>query len=246
MTSDVASLKRVRGKPAQERGMTLSERAYEGIKADILSGALPAGSSLKLQLLSDRYDASFSPLREALSRLQTEQLVVAMPLRGFCIAPLSIEDLRDANAVRILVEKDAIMKACRLGDDNWEATIVAAFHSLNRAWTRAASTERQSSREDVAQIEARHFEFHMALISACGSARLLTYARQLHAETQRYRQPMLVNTHLGHGMRDVTAEHQAIMTAVLSRDGVKAADMLERHYELTASLVEKKVRESMG
>ena len=52
------------------------------------------GSPLRLADLSARYDMGFSPLREALNRLQAERLVIAEALRGFRVAPLSLDEMR--------------------------------------------------------------------------------------------------------------------------------------------------------
>ena len=58
---------------------------------------------MRLEALRQRYGLSFSPLREALMRLQSERLVVSAALRGFAVAPLSREEIKDATETRILI-----------------------------------------------------------------------------------------------------------------------------------------------
>src|SRR3954465_1927300 len=53
---------------------TLSQSAYQRLRADIVAGVLEAGKPLRLEALRQRYGLSFSPLREALMRLQSERL----------------------------------------------------------------------------------------------------------------------------------------------------------------------------
>jgi len=74
---------------------TPGELAYRRIRADILFGRLPPGRKLKLDRLRDDYTASVSTLREVLSRLSSEKLVVAEGQRGFEVAPVSARNLKE-------------------------------------------------------------------------------------------------------------------------------------------------------
>lgn len=204
--------------------MTLSEAAYASLRRDIVRGNLPPGQPLRLEALRARYDMGFSPLREALNRLQAERLVLAAPMRGFVVAPLSLAEMWQAIEARILVESEALRLAIAQGDDGWEAGLVAALHALRLA----------AARGEAEALEARHQEFHLALISACGSNWLLDFARQLSAATERYRAPVLAGES---GPRDVQAEHAALAEAALARRTDEAAALLARHYRLTGELI---------
>lgn len=220
------------GEPA-----TLGEAAYQRLRADIVAGVLEAGKPLRLEALRQRYGLSFSPLREALMRLQSERLVLSTALRGFSVAPLSREEMKDATETRILIECEALRRAMRDGDDDWEAGIVAAFHALGRQVERMARNSDKANAADVAALEERHRQFHHALIAQCGSPRLLELANQLYVETQRYRLPSLVGQLAGAAPRDVAAEHQQIMDATLRRSE-DAPGFLAAHYRRTAAAIE--------
>src|SRR3546814_13711371 len=71
-------------------------------------------------------------VREALSRLDAEGLVISSNQRGFRIAPISIDDLQDLTSVRIDVEINCLKHSLRLGDLGWETNLVAAFRSEER------------------------------------------------------------------------------------------------------------------
>src|ERR687883_1044434 len=75
---------------------TLGEAAYQRLRADIVVGTFKAGEPLRLEALRQCYGLSFSPLREALMRLQSERLVLSTALRGFSVAPLSRDEIEDA------------------------------------------------------------------------------------------------------------------------------------------------------
>lgn len=222
---------------------SLAETVYRRLRQDILSGVFAPGQPLRLELLKQRYGLSFSPLREALNRLQMERLVVAAASRGFSVAPLSIEEMRDATEVRILIECEALQRSIRDGDDNWEAQIVAAFHALDLQARRVSSGVETSSSEELALLEIRHQDFHRALIAKCGSRRLIGLADQLYAETQRYRLPTLVGK-IAEQSRDVPLEHRLIMEAALGRRPDEALTLLAAHYRRTSELIEKSMSRS--
>lgn len=220
-----------------EAAATLAEVAYRQLRADIVSGVFEPTQPLRLEQLKQRYGLSFSPLREALNRLQTERLVVTAALRGFSVAPVSVEEMWDVTETRILIECEALKRSIRDGDDDWEARIVAAFHALDLQVRRLASAAGDQDADDLAALETRHHEFHRSLISASRSHRLLSLADQLHVETQRYRLPTLAGK-VPAAVRDVALEHRQIMEATLARDVGQAQDLLAAHYRRTAQFIE--------
>ena len=208
--------------------MTLAEKAYDALRHDIIRGELAAERPLRLADLSERYGMGFSPLREALNRLQVERLVTAESLRGFRVAPLSLEELHDATSLRILIETEALRASIRLGDDDWAAGIVSALYALK------VQAGRTGPEADIWTLEARHHAFHRALLSACNSAWTPELFERLYAATERYRIPILLAAALPAG-RDVQAEHGALAEAALDRDTEKAVELLTDHYLRTVA-----------
>jgi DNA-binding GntR family transcriptional regulator len=225
--------------PAADQSPTLADAAYRRIRQDIISGALKPGQPLRLETLKQRYGFSFSPIREALNRLQTERLAVAVALRGFSVAPLSRDEIRDATDTRILIECEALRRSIRNGDGDWEAKIVATFHALSWHAKRVTQADHAPDSEAVEGLENRHRDFHRALIAACNSPRLLDLANQLYAQTERYRRPALVDGTATKTKRNLTTEHKNIMDAALNRDDAKACELLTEHYRSTAASIEK-------
>jgi GntR family transcriptional regulator, carbon starvation induced regulator len=214
--------------------MTLSETAYLAIRRDIIQGNLVAGQPLRMAELSLRYSMGFSPLREALSRLQVERLVISEALRGFKVAPLSINDMQDAFDSRILVECDALRLSIRNGNDDWSAAIVAALYALKLQVDRA-----QGSSAHVWDIEARHYAFHRALLAACQSPWRMDFFERLYASTERYRIPIFIAARTANAsVRDIQAEHSALAEAALARDEETAVRLLADHYTQTALMAQ--------
>ncbi|MFX9665144.1 GntR family transcriptional regulator, partial [Acinetobacter baumannii] len=86
----------------------------------IIFGRLRPGQRLTLEKLRPAYGVGISTLREILSRLTPEGLVTAEGQRGFQVAPCSAEDLKEIAALRLLIEKDALVKSFQAGDMEWE------------------------------------------------------------------------------------------------------------------------------
>lgn len=220
---------------------TLTERAYKALRHDIVRGELVAGQPLRMAELSARYGMGFSPLREALSRLQAEGLVVLAPLRGFSVAALSLEEMWDTINLRILIEGEALRLSIAKGGVDWEAGIVSALHALNWQSGRAGS----GNEEDLWELESRHQVFHMQLISACGSPRILTIAQRLYVDTERYRIPNLLQSGPS-SARDVKKEHTEIADAALARKTQFAVDYLTEHYQMTARAIEMRISSALS
>lgn len=234
--AQAASERRTTGEATSEHA-TLGEVAYQRLRADIVVGTFKAGEPLRLEALKQRYGLSFSPLREALMRLQSERLVASTALRGFSVAPLSREEIEDATETRILIESEALRRSMRNGDDDWESGIVAAFHALSLQVERQSKNSGPAETADLFAMEERHHHFHRALIAYCKSPRLLDLSDQYYVETQRYRLPNYFGGSLGKRRRDAAAEHREIMDATLRRSE-EAVALLAAHYRKTAAIIE--------
>ena len=223
------------GSPEIEE-ITLSEQVYRLLRRDIMSGAFAPGQSLRLELLKQRYGSS-SPIREALNRLRSERMVVSTTSRGFRIAPLSVEEMWDACETRILIDCEALRRSLGNADDAWEARLVGAYHALTLAAQRAGEAV-PPDQELEELLEARHLDFHHALIGACRSHWLLDLSTQLYAQTERYRRPARAGATAYGPERNVDDEHRQLLDAALSRDADKSAAMLAAHYRKTAQFIE--------
>src|SRR6476469_5040962 len=113
--------------PAEAPDSTLSSRVYALMRADILELRLQPGSRLVIDVLRERYGVGLSPLREALSRLLTEELVVGEEWRGFRVAPMTEEDLYDITEMRREIEVMAVTRSIARGGDRWAADLTRAF-----------------------------------------------------------------------------------------------------------------------
>src|SRR3546814_8139341 len=109
------------GPPNESASMTLAGGVLAQIRSDILELRLQPGSKLLFESLKEKYDVGFSPLRESLSRLVVEGLVIGEDRRGFRVAPITEEDFFDLTALRREIEGLAVTRSVERGNDMWEA-----------------------------------------------------------------------------------------------------------------------------
>ncbi len=198
----------------------IGESAYHKIRSDIVFGHLLPGQKLKLEQLKSHYGAGVSTLREILNRLSSERLVVAEGQRGFEVAPVSIANLREIAALRQLLECRALEQSFRAGGMEWEGRVVAAHHRLARMEERMAQGDR-SQTEEWKQYD---WQFHQALISACGSKMLIDTHAAVFDKYLRYQ--MIALSYRG----DIAAqEHAELLECALTRNAEKACEVLTRH-----------------
>jgi DNA-binding GntR family transcriptional regulator len=199
---------------------TAGDSAYRRIRSDIIFGSLEPGQKLKLEKMGTAYGTSVSTLRETLNRLCSEGFVVAEGQRGFEVSAISATEFRQIAELRELLEGHALEQSFKAGDLDWEALVVSSHHKL-------AAMEKAILAGDTGKTEAWKqcdWQFHRALIAACGSPVLLDTLSATYDKYLRYQ--MLAVVFRG----EVAAvEHRELMNAALARDFEKARRLLHTH-----------------
>jgi len=221
------------GSATSDGGNQISTQAssvYDRLQADILTGDLKPGVKLRLKDLIEKYDTGNSPLREALNRLSANGMVVREENRGFRVSPARAEELLEITKTRCWFEEIGLRESIALGDTEWEERIVLAFHWL----TRAARSNDQGVATTSTEWENHHREFHLALISACGSSILMDFCSELSQRSFRYRNLAEV---VEYRDRHELEEHRELQQAALNRDADLAVELLKKHYKVTSDIL---------
>jgi len=205
-------------------------QTYEALKRELLVGMHPPRSKLLIDQLAERFSVSLSAVREALSRLTSDRLVVAEPQRGFTVAPVSVDDLIDLTAVRINIETRCLRRSILLGKLEWEGRLLDGWHQLSRTAPLLAGPPRALN-PDWTRL---HTRFHDDLIAACDSVWWLRLRDQLFVQAERYRHMSLPYARIE---RNVDDEHRAILDATLARDADRACEALADHLQRTADIL---------
>ena len=206
---------------------TLSTQIRDSLREDILAGRWAAGDKLQLVALTKHYKTSSTVIREALTRLVGDRLVILKPNRGFFVPTLSLAEIKDITELRCVSEEFGIGLAIQRGDLAWESELIAAHHTLERTPYR----DQSETAELTEAWDQAHQAFHAKLLEACGVPVLIDLASTLSDLSQLYgRWAGRATRFLD---RDIAQEHRDILTAALDRNAELASRLLRNHYETT-------------
>jgi GntR family transcriptional regulator, carbon starvation induced regulator len=213
----------------KEFGKTIAADITHRLREDIVTCRVTPGEPLRFDVLRENFGASFTTLREALTALAAEGLVMAEEQRGFRVAPVSLRDLAEVTDARVLIEVELLRRSIEKGGDDWEIGIISTLHRLRRIEERAPE-----NLLDDPEWKMAHRQFHEALVSAADSVTLLGIRAGLFERAERYRH---LSARLRPRPRDKAGEHQAIMQAAISRNADLAVQLIGRHIRSTAENV---------
>jgi len=203
------------------RFSTVQEAIAQEIRGDIVAGRLAPGERLVTEELATRFEVSPIPIREALSRLAAEGLVVIQSYRGAMVTQLSIEEVRGIFLIRELLEA----KAASLGTRNASRETQARLSSLMEDMQEHIANPQQWITLDRS--------FHMTLYEASGQVRLVRLIGQLRDDIERYARLYIT---LAENISQSMRWHQEILNACLSKEPEAARRATVAHLRDTAAL----------
>src|SRR3984957_6708247 len=143
---------------------SLTHRAYVRLRADLISCRLPPGSRLNISQLQRSLGLSQSAVREALSRLTSENLVVIERHSGFRAAPISTDGYADLAEACLVIEIPCLRSSIANGDLKWEGALLSTYHIANQLLSRVVSGD-----ASLDSYVSHREEFHRKLFSASDS-----------------------------------------------------------------------------
>lgn len=209
--------------------LTSSEDVLSVLRSDILSLTLRPGQRLTTEFLSARYDLGASPLREALSSLVGEGLVVRESNRGFSVSPMSRRELDDLIASRLLLEPTLLALAIESGGDAWESHIISTLKDLQPSLQKVGD-----SRPLDRAWEEKHRLFHFALMALDDGSLMMAFCKILYDRYDRYR---LLGIPRRAYLAGVAGDHEDLADAAIARKSELAIEILSRHITDTSHAV---------
>lgn len=201
----------------------------EKLRAAILSGDIPPGAPLVETALSERFDVSRGPLREALRQLVEEGLIVTKPYSGTHVAPLSFEDVREIYSLRTALEVFAFEQVWDRRDERFR-------RELQRR--NAVLIATIDAGDDRASISAE-LELHGMVYEASGHKLLQRAWQGLRGRMQLY----WAAHHRAHGRRGPRRDsHDSYIKAALSKSLVEMRAEVVDHMRRGAEQTEKFLR----
>ena len=200
----------------RSRGVAASDAVHSTLREAILQGYLEPGTRLGEEDFAHRFDISRTPVREALLRLETEQLLERVPRRGLVVATVTPDAILDLYVVRQAIDS----QAARLAATHATPPEVAELRWLNDQ-IRAAAMD-----GDFERMAAVNIELHESLCRVGRSPLLLTFMRQVHDGVRRY--PGTTFAWPGRALEAI-AEHDALIDAVAAHEADAAGQIALEH-----------------
>lgn len=153
-----------------------ADDAYELLKHMIVTLRIPPGAPLDERKLMATLKIGRTPIREAAQRLAMEQLVVAVPRRGYFVSELSLSDLNEMIIARDIIEPQVARYATRYITDEMIRTLRQLIDE----------TVAQIAQNDLEVSVIHDQEFHQAIADACRNRYLAAMANQINTSLLRY------------------------------------------------------------
>lgn len=192
-------------------------RSYSALRMQIVDGLIAPGARVNIDAAARELGVSQTPVREALQRLEGDDLVIYTPGRGYrTTSQLSLHELRSVFEFRLLIEPWAAATAADDRVDNPAGSLEREMRSFERVVERGSEVRKEMLAHDT--------RFHDLVIAATNNPVLRRAYRQTHCHLHVFR---LVPVDVD-GTLTVT-EHRAIVRAIRSRDRAEAEHVMAEH-----------------
>lgn len=215
MDRENASESRPRKRGSREREL-ISQHIHQVLTEDITSGALKPGEELDETVIAQRFNASRTPVREALRQLGASGLVEIRPRRGVIVSRLTAERLSDMFEASAEIEAICV----RLASYRISAIERAKLQALYN------ESERMVQSGRVEDYREFNYRFHQLIYEATHNHFLIDQAVSVRARLLVFRNAQLrYDGRLVHSYE----EHGEILRAMARGDGEEAARCMRAH-----------------
>lgn len=190
----------------------LREKAYRIIKQLIITCEINPGGILNERELVESIGVSRTPIREALNRLEKENLVTIIPQRGAFVSAITVKVINDIYQLRAIIEPSVT------------AMVTPIFPAESLKKYRQAFLE--IDHEDYDSLSKLDNELHCCIIDLAGNDFLNQVMANMYAQNERIR---FRSTRLPQRSQETVAEHLAIIEAILARDPAAAQEAMRAH-----------------
>lgn len=201
--------------------VNVTEEIYRIVKEDILTHKLPAGEKVNIDQLARTLEVSNIPIREALSRLQSEGYLHMVPFKGMYVNLMSLQQLNELFEIRLQLEPLAVEKAVLQIPDEKLAKLSETLNALR-------SNPISRANDGLASVVEMNASIHGTILAYCDNISLQNLVRGYIEQIQRYLTFIKINLDVDN--REVEwAEHNAILQRLIQRDVNGASTAMYLH-----------------
>jgi DNA-binding GntR family transcriptional regulator len=210
----------------QIKSLPLSEIAYQKIKELIVTLKLGPGEQVDEEWVAKSLSIGRTPIREALFRLNAENLVEMVHGRGFFVQDISLSNLKDLFETLLIMERAAVsLAAKRIKKDQIE-DLQQINNNLRQAWLE----------KNFLQVTLLNSRFHRFIYKATDNSFLFTYLDNLQNQTQRLAYMCFskdVSTYDMQSHAELSIkDHQALIELLEQGRDLEAVKMITEHVKL--------------
>ena len=195
--------------------VSLADSVFERIEADILSGKYRKGETFTESKLSELFGVSRTPIREAIRRLEQENLI-NITTKGVEILGIERSDIEDIYEIRGRIEGLAAKKSAKTVTDE-DLKKLCEIIDLQEFYTMKGLSEK---------IRDTDSEFHETIYAVCGSNFYLSVLSNLHKRIKKYRRLSIQNPERA---KKAVEEHRGIYEALAAHNGELAEKLAAEH-----------------
>ncbi|MDX9865900.1 MAG: GntR family transcriptional regulator [Anaerolineaceae bacterium] len=196
--------------------LSLDRLAYEKIKEAILNFHFLPNQALVESELATQLGISKTPVRDALMRLEKENLVSRIPYKGTYVSDISNQEMVNIFQIRIELEGLAI----QLATPNLQEEDFVQMEKLVEAHAAALA------KRNIPLVSQINSQFHNTIIQRCSNPMLIDLLLYLDDHLKRYR---LLSISQGFRLDKSVPEHSLIINALRNRDAEKAEEAIRTH-----------------
>jgi DNA-binding GntR family transcriptional regulator len=196
---------------------TTQDQIYTELRQILANGTFRQGERIQEDRLARQFNVSRTPLREALSKLVQDGLLVSVPYRGVFVRTYSVSEVQQLFEIRAQLESFAAQSACLRASDDELAEIRNCLGETERII---------QDDQGLNEIIRANTRFHMAIAAAAHNTWLVSMLESLHAHFGLLRGTNLTNPTR---RREVLTEHRALLGALLARDAAEAERLAKAH-----------------
>ena len=201
------------------------DEAYSKFKEAIFNRSFKPGQFLTQAEIVKKLDISLGPLRDAMKRLEWEELIFVIPQRGLQIALPSVKDIKEAFQLRIIFEKEAVR--CYAKNPSQ-----AILEKLETATRELVDKHPNSFPDNGILSNALDVEIalHVTLINEMKNDQLRNFYQVVF---DKVRLAWLATSYTQEIVPPVMEEHLKIIRAIRFGEPEKAAMAMEKHLILS-------------
>lgn len=199
--------------------MGKTDEAYEYVKAKILNGDYPPLSDISEDALQRELNVSRTPVREAILRLEKEDLVYVYPRKGTIVTAVTLDLIEDVYGVRELVEPSMVLSSMHMLNKDW-------LKDIRRRILEPPPLKGEALRRYYVDLDT---ELHTKIVSGCPNRYLIRMMNNIFDQNLRLR---IISSHPTEGEGSIE-EHAALVDALLEGNKELVQTRLEEHLKVS-------------